>query len=69
MSARIRTELRFKRSLCLVLIDVRCLRLPPGVRVPQVEHYSISTVAAGLEDKTSHIDLKACRGFHTQANY
>jgi hypothetical protein len=30
---------RFKRFLCFVLIDVTCFRLPPGVRVPQVEYH------------------------------
>jgi hypothetical protein len=38
----IRAGSRFKRFLCFVLINVRCFRVPPGVRVPQVEdHWKI----------------------------
>jgi hypothetical protein len=39
MSARIRSNSRFKRFLCSILIDIRCFRLPLGVRVPQVEYH------------------------------
>jgi hypothetical protein len=36
VTARIRAGSVFMRVLCFVLIDVRCFRVPPGVRVPQV---------------------------------
>jgi hypothetical protein len=38
VSARIRGGSRFKGFLCFVLIDVRCLSVPPGVCVPQVKY-------------------------------
>jgi hypothetical protein len=31
----------FKRFLCFVLIDARCFRLAPGVRVPHVEDHGV----------------------------
>jgi hypothetical protein len=37
VSARIGAGLRFKRFLYLVLIDVRHLRVPPGVRYPTLK--------------------------------
>jgi hypothetical protein len=37
VNARIRAGSSFKWFLCLGLIDVRCFRLPLGVRIPQVE--------------------------------
>jgi hypothetical protein len=39
VNARIRAGSRFKRFLWFVLIDVRCFRVPPGIRVPQVEDH------------------------------
>jgi hypothetical protein len=39
LSARIRAGSIFKRSPRFALSDVRCLRIPPGVSVPQVEDH------------------------------
>jgi hypothetical protein len=39
VSAGIRPGSMFKRFLCFVLIDIRCLSVPPGVRVPEVEDH------------------------------
>jgi hypothetical protein len=39
LSARIRAGPRFKQFLRCVLINVRCFRVPPGVRIPQVEYH------------------------------
>jgi hypothetical protein len=41
LGPRIGAGSRFKRFLCFVLIDVRCLSVPPEVCVPHViDHYS-----------------------------
>jgi hypothetical protein len=48
VSARIRAGSKFERFLCFALIDVRCLRVPPGIRVPQVgDHCRRARVAGG----------------------
>jgi hypothetical protein len=39
VSVRIRAGSRFKQFLCFVLIDVRYLRVLPGVHVPQTEDH------------------------------
>jgi hypothetical protein len=49
VSARIRAGSRFKRFLCLVLIYVRCFRVPPWVRVTQVEDHC-SGVLSGISN-------------------
>jgi hypothetical protein len=38
MSARITAGSRFKLFLSFVLVDVRCVLVPPEVRLPQVEY-------------------------------
>jgi hypothetical protein len=39
VSARFRDGSKFKRFLCFILVDIRYIRLPPGVRISQVEYH------------------------------
>jgi hypothetical protein len=48
LSARIRTGSRFKRSMCFVSIDVRCLRVLSAVRVPHVEDHCCKSYLSEL---------------------
>jgi hypothetical protein len=57
VSARIRDGTRLKPFLCFVLIDVRCLRVPPGVCVTEAEdHCSIPLCC--LEDVLTEVTFK-----------
>jgi hypothetical protein len=57
MSARIRTGSRLKRFLCFVLIDVRYLSVPSGIRLSQVQYHWFT--ACGIIVESLLAPLKA----------
>jgi hypothetical protein len=59
VSMRIRVGSEFKRFLCFVLIDVRCLRLPPEARLPHNEvHCCRQMIYTCASSKEVHTNVK-----------
>jgi hypothetical protein len=61
LSTRIRADSRFKRLQCFILIDISCLRVPTGLRVPQVEDHWLGLTILRLVQP--HVPLSCSRAY------